>query len=240
MYKVLSLVKSDIKGIYRDGIFIMALLAPLLMGGIIRFVFPSLVPLILKTYHIDLIEHFPFILSIILLMIPMTLGMLIGFMLLEDRDEEMLMYYSITPLMKKGYFQYKLVFSMGLTVALTFIVIPLSQLVQLTLLQQLMISGMLMLETPLLALCLASFAGNKVEGLAISKVTSITILIPIVCYFLNTNWRYTAAILPSSWVSYLVVHTNNNMKFFIIALAGILIHLVYLFFFMRVFLKKIA
>lgn len=57
------------------------------------------------------------------------------------------------------------------------------------------------LEAPLLALFLAAFANNKVEGLAIYKLTSLIFLAPFIGYFGKSGWVYLAGILPPFWVS---------------------------------------
>ncbi|WP_322446026.1 hypothetical protein [Robertmurraya mangrovi] len=58
---------------------------------------------------------------------------------------------------------------------------------------------LLALKAPLVALFVAGMAKNKVEGLAVSKVASILLLVPFAFYFVDGGWKYFAGILPPFW-----------------------------------------
>ena len=91
------------------------------------------------------------------------------------------------------------------------------------------------LEAPIFCLFLGSFAKNKVEGLALSKASGIFLLAPFVGLFVKSEWQYIAGIFPTFWVSkaFLIGYEKTNPIFWIYIIIGLLIHLVYIFIFLR-------
>ncbi|MCF8008483.1 MAG: hypothetical protein K9K32_01845 [Halanaerobiales bacterium] len=108
MKKIYSLIKSDLKTIYRDTIMLFILLTPLIIGLFFKYSFPLLRLLANNYLSIDITKHYPFIIGFIINLIPLLQGMLVGFMILELRDQKILQYLSVTPLTKSGYLLYKI------------------------------------------------------------------------------------------------------------------------------------
>jgi fluoroquinolone transport system permease protein len=52
---------------------------------------------------------------------------------------------------------------------------------------------------PMLALLLASFAQNKVQGFALMKLTGIVLFAPILAYFAPQGWELAFGIFPTYW-----------------------------------------
>ena len=236
MKKVFSLVLTDVKTIYRDGIFIMAILAPLLFALLIRYLLPVLNEYTLQKFDYNLFIHEPFILSIALIMVPLMLGTLVGFILLEERDEDIFIYFAVTPLMKTGYLVYRLSISIIFTILLSGLVVLICDIHVLSFLEFGLITGMLALETPLFAILLASFATNKVEGLAVSKVMNAIIIIPFVSYFVTSAWKYIGAVLPPYWISLLIVEQTKPIFY----LIGYFIHFIFLYIVVKRFIQRMA
>jgi len=96
------------------------------------------------------------------------------------------------------------------------------------------------LEAPIIALFLAVFASNKVEGLALSKVTSVLLVAPIVSYLLASTWQMAAGILPSYWVmkAFLVGDAGLLGEYWLYAGVGAVYHGVLLLVLMRRFQKR--
>lgn len=51
----------------------------------------------------------------------------------------------------------------------------------------------------MLALFLAAYAGNKVESIAILKVTGIVFFLPMLSFFAAAPWHYPLGIIPMYW-----------------------------------------
>jgi fluoroquinolone transport system permease protein len=225
MKKVLALALHDVKNVRRDLIFNMAWIAPLLLAVFLKVTMPSANRLVYDFFSVELYDYSLFIMSVVLLMTPVLIGMMSGLMLLEERDGEMLTYYAITPLTKQGFLVYRLFFPMligfGVSLIVTFIVhlVPIDWKLCLVLL-------LMMFETPVVALFIASFAKNKVEGLALAKVTTFLLTTPLVIHFVDSKWAMLGMILPPYWAVKLFTSSTHEgfwWQFVISVLVHILV-----------------
>ena len=112
MKKILILARGDIRNIIRDPFLIFMCCIPIIMAVSIHFLLPFINHMLIQYLGFtELADYYPFILSVLVLVTPMLLGTVIGFVLLDERDENILTYFYVTPLTKKGYFFYKISFS---------------------------------------------------------------------------------------------------------------------------------
>ena len=66
------------------------------------------------------------------------------------------------------------------------------------------------LITPIVTMVMASFAQNKVEGLAIFKVLNLGLLLPILGLFLTPPFNYFFGLIPVYW-SFLYLAGANDL-----------------------------
>ncbi|MOA29983.1 Fluoroquinolones export permease protein [compost metagenome] len=159
--------------------------------------------------------------------------------MLDERDENVISYYAVTPLMRRGYMVYRLVLPSLLCTFLSslfFIVSGLSSFQ----LEHIYILILLAFEAPCFALFLASFAANKVEGLALSKIGGLFIAGPIVAYFVPSPWQFIGAWIPTYWPAKLFFVIEASSGFIVLAyfMVGLLFHLSLLSIMIRIFIKR--
>jgi fluoroquinolone transport system permease protein len=130
---------------------------------------------------------------------PGMVGMVIGFLLLDERDARTLTALRTTPLSMRQYLAYRIALPLLLGTASTLVGYPLTGLTPLPLTSLLPIVVVASLSAPLLALILALAAPNKVAGFAVVKVLNAVNLLPIVAYFLPRPIQYAAGIFPTYW-----------------------------------------
>lgn len=191
-----SLLRADALNVSRD---------PMLMIGIVMSMLP--VPLIVvfgplaetaasETFGITGMARLLGALAV--LMPGAMLGWVTGFMLLDDRDEAVLMVLETTPIGRNGIIAYRLVVTIVLTVIVSvsigFFVLP-ALLWTTPFLMAIIAAGHAVLS----ALFLLAFAANKVEGLALTKLINLALLAPLAALF-APPWRYLAAIVPAFWI----------------------------------------
>ncbi len=226
MKKILALSLGDLKNIRRDGLLIMSLLAPLLLAAAMRFGIPPLRDFLVTAAAFDLAEHYAFAMSFLALMTPMMVGFLSGFILLDERDENLLAYYAVTPLTKSGYFYYRMSFPVVLGFFLTFLLVSIVGLTEVHYLKLIPVVFMASLEGPMFALILGAFAANKVEGLAISKALGVIFLAPLAGYLLENNWHLLAGVFPPYWVTQAFLAAGSAPGWYTFyTLTGLLIHI---------------
>ena len=114
---------------------------------------------------------------------PGMVGMVIGFLFLDERDARTLTALRTTPMSMHLYLGYRIALPLLLGTASTLIGYPLTGLTPLPLSALLPIAIVAGVSAPILALVLAIAAPNKVAGFAVVKVMNAVNLLPVVAYF---------------------------------------------------------
>ena len=105
-------------------------------------------------------------------------GMVVGFLLLDERDAHTLTALRVTPLSMRRYLAYRVTVPLLLATASTLLGYSMIGITPLPFSALLAISVVGALSAPLLALVLATAAPNKVAGLAVVKVLNGLNLLP--------------------------------------------------------------
>lgn len=190
--------------IRRDPMLILLTLAPFLAGAAFRFGLPLLQPVLLGALAFDLNPWYPLADMLLLTLTPMMAGMMCGFLMLDERDEGVGEYYTVTPLGGAGY----LVSRMALPVLWSIVIAPILMLLfslsRPDMARVLCIAVAGGLFGAVNTLMLLGFAGNKVEGLAVSKMLGLTMMPMLVPIITGSPWGLIAGIFPAYWLGALL------------------------------------
>lgn len=237
MHRVLILLQGDVKNSSRDSMLCMTLAAPVLMILAGRFLLPLLESFIREEWGYELAVHYPFISGFLLLLIPLLLGTLMGFLIVEERDMAMILYYSVTPLTRSGYILYRLsvpvvlgwILSLLMMWGVNLVLIPLPYIV--------LLSGLSSLEGSMIAMFLGSYARNRVESLALAKGLGIVLLAPVVGYVLPFPYHLFGGVLPPYWITQGFLWAWEGKAVWPYLLGGVLSHGLLLLFLYRRFVR---
>lgn len=238
MKRLAALLVNDAKSALRDDIMVIVACVPVFLALLLRFGEPHL-QLVLAGV-VDLTPHHPVAIAVLTSMIPMMFGWVVGFMLLDDRDEQTLTAIAVTPLTKRGYLFYKTAMVTVLSFALSIVLIPLTGLTGLDYARFLPVAAVASLEAPIIALILAAFAGNKVEGLAVAKFISLLGLLPILPFYIDSPFVYIAGVTPFFWTGEALSHIASPLGPYLLpAAAGLVVHLLAFVLLLRVFARRV-
>jgi fluoroquinolone transport system permease protein len=195
-----SLGPIDIRNIRRDSLVAWMIYIPIMMALLVRFGAPPLTASLLEQYNFDLTEYYPVLLSYFFIgMCPIVFGAVIGFLLLDEKDDRTLSALQVTPMPLSSYLIYRVSVPIILTIVMFFIIFPLANLTTFDV-RMILICGIASAPmAPMLALFLASIAENKIQGFALMKLTGIFLLAPIFAYFVTSNWELAFGLLPTYW-----------------------------------------
>ncbi len=201
---ILSILQSlgpvDAKNIRRDELLRWIIFAPVLMALLIRLLFPIILVRAGEILQIDLMPYYePVTAFMIMLLTPYLAGLVIGFLLLDQRDDGTLTALQVTPLSLNGYLVYRLTMPMLLSIVMTLVAAPLSGVINIGFGQLLLTAVCAAPFAPIFALLLASLAQNKVQGFAITKVAGIILVPPLLAYFITAPWTLVLGIFPTYW-----------------------------------------
>lgn len=189
----------DFKNIRRDALLVWIPLLPLMMTLALRFAVPPLANLLLHEFELDLTPYYPLLMSMFTLLVPSIVGMIVGFLLLDERDEQTLLALMVTPMSNTSYLTYRIGVPLVIGFFINLITYPLAGLVPIAPLDLVIVSLLGAFTAPLTALFLAALAENKVAGLAMLKMLNGITILPVAAYFIPENWQWLAGIIPTYW-----------------------------------------
>ncbi len=195
-----SLGPVDARGIQRDGMNMLMLALPLILAMLLRFGLPPLTAAIREQSGFDLTPYFPVVMGyFVIALSPMVMAVLIGFLLLDEKDDQTLTVLQVTPMSLNTYIAYRLLVPTLLSVIVVFFMFPLAGIgawdLRLMALSALAAAPL----APMFTMYLAGFAENKVQGFAMMKLMGAVLLLPVFAYFVSGPVEYLFGLVPTYW-----------------------------------------
>jgi fluoroquinolone transport system permease protein len=163
------------------------------------------------------------------------MGMVYGFIMLDERDGGIITAISVTPTGKSGYLKLRLAIPMALSFVFIILFLVLLKLSgTLDILQLTVLSLLVSSQSLILLLVLGAFAHNKVMGLAISKGFGILLIGPLLDYALPAPYNWIGGYSPLFWASRALLAEQSSV-FWIYALITFLFHLLIIWVLFRKF-----
>lgn len=237
LYRILG--PLDWKNVKRDSMLAWLMLIPIGVGLLARWGVPELTLWLATQFDFDLVPHHSFIMGFLLPLPAALVGAVIGFLLLDERDEQTLAALMVTPLPLMDYVLYRLSAPVIAGTLSALLVYPLVNLVPLPWVTLVVVAALSSLAAPQLALALGTLAENKVGGLALQKALGAILFLPVAAYFLAEPWQWLAGILPTYWPMKVFWLAAAGRPFLIPVLVGVAVNLVYLVFLVRLFNRVI-
>ncbi len=186
---------SEFKKWLRDPMMRFMLFYPLLFGLIGRYALPA----IAETSDFMIEPNADFILAALTMITPIAFGALIGFSILEDRDDHIINSINVTPLSFSQFMSFRLIMVLILTFVGCVFVMWFSDLGNLSGGDILTIAGLAALSAPITGLTINIFSQNKIEGFAIMKLLGMIIILPIIALLFNDAKELFFSIFPAFW-----------------------------------------
>lgn len=203
----------------RDMMLFAACLAPILAGVMFRFGVPILEGALTERLgRAEVIAPYYALIDTFLAMLSPTMFCFVSAMVsLEEADEGTAAYLFVTPLGRKGY----LAARFGVPAAAAFLVtaalLPTFKLTALSLAPIAMLAIGGTMQGIIVSLLILSFSTNKLEGMAITKLSSLMLLGAAIPFFIRHSIQYVASLLPSFWLGKAV--SENAPLYFLPAFA---------------------
>lgn len=226
----------DIRSVHRDPLLRWVLLLPLVIALASRWLLPLIFTKLEELSGFPILAYYPPIMSYALIaLVPFMVGFVIGFLLLDQRDDRTLVALQVTPLSLNNYLAYRLALPMLISAIVTVAAIPLSGLAHMNIGQLLLVALVSAPQAPLCALVLAAMAQNKVQGFALMKASGVVMLPPIIAYFIQSPWHFALGIVPTYWPAKLLWALQNGTPAFFYAFVGLIYQLLLLLWLSRRF-----
>lgn len=236
MNRTATLLKSDFKNIFRDQLMFFLMILPLLFAVGIRLGIPPLRDFILSKTDFDLTEYYQLITVMFMIMGPAMFGWVVGFLILDEKDERVLSYIAVTPLSRSGYTLYKIAASTTISFVLSVVFLLISGITEVSYLRIIPVLAMNSLSAPLCALFLGVLANNKLEGLAYAKLMGLIFLAPFAVYLVPGQWHLFAGFVPTYWIARTFQASfTGGWNYLLSLVAGFGLHIGFIFFILKRF-----
>lgn len=238
--RIYVMLKGDFKNISRDLMLLFILISPIIIALVFNFLIPYAENLLEAELGFQLVEHYLFILSFIIMLVPMMYGMIISFLIIEEKDENILSYLFVTPLSKVEYLLYRTTTAVIMSALFNIFILYFLNLIEIRFIQSLPVILLAALNSILTVLIIVTFSKNKVEAFAYAKITGILFIAPLIGYLFESNWRYLAAVFPPFWISESFISIYSSNTNYLTALTGgLLIYSLWIYLLGKYFIKKI-
>jgi len=193
-----------LRQVLRDGMLLLLLPAPFLAGWLLRLLLPLAAEFLDAWLGFSLPLWYPLCDAFLMAIAPSMVAMISAFLMLDERDEGIGSYFSVTPAGGKAYLLARLGWPMIWAFASTLLVQALFGLSAPGL--GVVISAALIssLQGVVMAMLMVSLASNKVEGMALAKLVGAFLLGLPIPWLLGAPAKYLFALLPSVWVGELL------------------------------------
>lgn len=200
---------NDAKQIMRDPVMIALMLAPLLLILAFKAFEIWLFPYMAQSFNIYMDAYSAYILSFIILMSAGMLGIVVGFVMLDDKDANTLKLMEITPLGRSGYLFNRLALAVSFSVMYCFIVLLVFKQHELPIYAQLMLLLLSSIYTAIIGLLIFYGSDDKVKGLTFAKGLNILSLFAFADLFALKWLTILAWFFPPYWLTMLIKSPNS-------------------------------
>jgi len=198
------LLRNDVRLIARDKMLATMTVVVLCMGVGMRYGLPALDAALANagvmpstSSSLRFSDTFPaFVVFIALWQGANFPGIVFGFVLLGEKEDNTLEAMRVTPLSLKRYAGYRVVVSAVAAFVIIIYLVLAVGIAQLPLLQLLPFAAAASLAAPLSVLAYATFADNKIQGLAYTKFGGLAGLLILVGYFVPDPWQWLLGAFP--------------------------------------------
>jgi fluoroquinolone transport system permease protein len=238
MTRVAELLRADRRNIARDPLLLLVFAVPLALAAVVRIGFPWAVTL--AAPQVALEPYAPFVVGYMLVLTPMLVGGAVGFMLLDEREEQVLAAIAVTPLGKRGWLAYRVAVPASATAVMGAAAAYLTGIEPPPVGRLLVIVVLAAVQAPLATLFLAAFAANKVQAMALAKAGTLVVIAPFAALLVTRPWQYIAGPLPQFWVAKLTLSSAAGaLEFTALAAAAALVHGLALWGLARVYERRV-
>ncbi len=198
--------RQFLKSVWSDFMLAACLFAPIFMGLFFKIGVPILEQFLFKYFNTTTIltPYYPLFDLLLSYMTPLMLSFSGIMVILEELDDGTAKYLFVTPLGKRGYFISRIGILTCLSILYNVILLAIFSLSDIPWYHMIIAAFLNAIFSIIIAMMVIAFAKNKVEGMALVKLSGFMIVGFLAAFFMKTPLGYIAGILPSFWMGRLI------------------------------------
>lgn len=200
-----------VRQVFQDSMLAAVCVTSVLSAFFIRFGIPTIEGVLCEYFQKAVILGDYYLLFDLLLSLvtPYMLCFASAMVMLAEYDENMASYLAVTPVGKRGYILSRLVFPAAISFLVSVLLMNWFSLTTWSFGMILLTCLLTSLASIAVALLLFSFSHNRVEGMAMAKLSGLLMLGLPVPFFLISNVQYLFSPLPSFWIAKFCLEQNT-------------------------------
>jgi hypothetical protein len=231
--KTINNFRNDFKLITRDEVTGILLFAPLLMIVVFKLLLMFLIPFLQSKTSFDITPYHGYVVSVLLILSSGMLGIVAGFLMIDDRDGSITELMAVTPLGRGGYLFNRLLLIALLSFVYTFLVYVFFAEMLPGFFFVLFLALLLAIYASIVGLLLFMGAEDKVKGLTYAKALNIMVLFAL-SDLTDMRWLHiVSGFFPTYWFSKMIRSLDYTDM-----LIGLFVHLLWIIFLALRFLKS--
>ena len=178
------------------------LFIPVIAGLLFKFGIPELERFIINYYELSffLSPYYVLFDSFLSTVTPLMFSFVSAMVILGEHDNGLSVYLAVTPLGKGGYLVSRLGVPVAISVLYGIFITAMFSITSLSLPEIIILSLMSALLSVPVSMLIVSVSSNKVEGMALAKLSSLMLLGLPLPFFMDKNTQFLASFLPSFWM----------------------------------------
>jgi len=211
---------------------------PVLFGAIGRYVLPALEEP--AGFQVDLLADY--ILAALALITPMIYGAVIGFSILDDRDDHILSSIKVTPLSIHQFLSFRIAMVLVFSFAACIFVLWFSNIGGLSWGDKIVVAFLATLSAPMTGFLINALSKNKIEGFAVMKGLGMVVVVPVVAVYFTDATELFFSVIPGFWPAKVIssavrtdemMYLNYRLYFSIGLIYALILNLLVYRFFLR-------
>ncbi len=218
-----------IKQIFKDSMLLMVCATVILFVVFVKYGIPQAERFLCSYFNKEaiLLNYYLLFDLFLALMTPYMFCFASALMMLTEYDENISSFLAVTPVGKKGYVISRLIFPSGIALIVSVIILSIFSLTEWSVWMIIIICLLTSVSSIIITLFLFSFSHNRVEGMALGKLSGILMLGLPVPFFLTNKFQYLFSFLPSFWIAKLCISENAIYLFTALVISVLWICMIY-------------
>lgn len=212
-----------IRQIAREAMLILIICAPILAGSVFRFGIPLLETAILSKFGYEnvLIPFYGYFNWLLAVLCGLLFAFVGAVVVLDETDSGVTKYICVTPVGAGGYLAARIFFPAILSGFFAGIIVPAFSLARVQAGELLLMVGSTVLSGIITSLLMIAISSNKVEGMAVGKLSGLFGMILFIPMIVKGPVQYVFFIFPMFWIGKYLLNPNGAALFFaLILFAG--------------------
>ena len=201
MRKYVIASKQFLNQLLKDAMLFICLIAPVLVSVFLHFAVPVAEKELTLYFHKQSILGGYYILFdlLIALIAPMMSGFVSAMVMISERDDKIISYMVITPLGGKGYLFSRVLLPAIVSFLYSVILLNIFSLTKLKITEIFLMALFQAFLGIIIALIMTDISTNRVEGMAIGKLSGIFAIGMFIPFAITTKIQYIGGLLPGFW-----------------------------------------